>query len=62
VQERQRGEAMTTTVYIVLGVAVLLVLTYIFAIRDLVRQSRALDKKVDYSKLRPQDSGEEDDY
>jgi hypothetical protein len=52
---------MTTTIYIVLGIAALLGLAYVFAIRDLIRQSRALDKKIDYSKLRPQEP-DEDDY
>jgi low affinity Fe/Cu permease len=52
---------MDNTLYLVLGVAVFVVLGYIFALRDLIRQSRALDQQVDYSKLRPQPP-DEDDY
>ncbi|HSB94985.1 MAG TPA: hypothetical protein VLC91_00950 [Spongiibacteraceae bacterium] len=52
---------MNTTICWVLGITVLLILTYVFAIRDLIRKSRAIDKKIDYSKLRPQPP-DEDDY
>lgn len=52
---------MDNTLYLVLGVVVFVVLGYIFALRDLIRQSRALDRRVDYSKLRPQPP-DEDDY
>lgn len=52
---------MDNTLYIVLGVTVFVVLGYIFALRDLIRQSRVLDRQVDYSKLRPQPQ-DEDDY
>lgn len=52
---------MDNTIYIVIGVMLFAVLGYTFAIRDLLRQSRALDRKVDYSKLRPQPP-DEDDY
>ena len=52
---------MDHALYLVIGVTVLVVLGYIFALRDLIRQSRALDRQVDYSKLRPQPP-DEDDY
>lgn len=52
---------MESSLYIVLGVTVFVVLGYIFALRDLIRQSRSLDRQVDYSKLRPQPP-DEDDY
>lgn len=52
---------MDKVLYIVMGVTLFVVLGYIFAIKDLVRQSRELDREVDYSKLKPQPP-DEDDY
>jgi hypothetical protein len=52
---------MDNTLYLVLGVTIFVILGYIFALRDLIRQSRAIDRQVDYSKLRPQPP-DEDDY
>ena len=52
---------MDHALYILLGISIFLALSYIFGIRDLIRQSRALDGKVDYRKLRPQPP-DEDDY
>jgi hypothetical protein len=52
---------MDNTLYLVLGVTVFVVLGYVFALRDLIRQSRTLDRQIDYSKLRPQPR-DEDDY
>lgn len=43
---------MTTTLWIALGVAVLLVLGYVLAMRNLVQKSREADKRIDRSKLR----------
>lgn len=43
---------MSTTLWIVLGVVVVLVLGYVLGIRMLVRRSREQEKKIDYSKVR----------
>ncbi len=42
---------MNTTLMIALGVAVLLVLVYLLVMRVFLRQSRDLDKQIDYSKM-----------
>jgi low affinity Fe/Cu permease len=42
---------MNTTLMIALGVAVLLVLVYLLVMRVFFRQSRDLDKQIDYSKM-----------
>jgi hypothetical protein len=42
---------MSTTVWIVLGVAAVLV--YLLVMRVFFHQSRALDRQIDYSKMRP---------
>jgi hypothetical protein len=44
---------MNTTHWILLALAVLLVLGYLFALRVLLHQSRAADQQVDRTKLRP---------
>jgi low affinity Fe/Cu permease len=44
---------MNTTIWIVLGVAAALVLVYLLVMRVFYRQSRALDRQIDYSKMRP---------
>ena len=44
---------MSTTLWIVLAVAVILVLGYLLIMRVFFRQSRALDKQIDYDKIRP---------
>jgi low affinity Fe/Cu permease len=44
---------MNTTIWIVLGVAAVLVLVYLLVMRVFYRQSRALDQQIDYSKMRP---------
>jgi low affinity Fe/Cu permease len=49
----QRQAGMNTTIWIVLGVAVVLVLVYLLVMRVFYRQSRALDRQIDYSKMRP---------
>lgn len=51
---------MSTSLYIVLGIGVLLVLGYVFGMRDLVRKSHTLERQVDYSKLRPQPPDDDD--
>ena len=43
---------MNTTLMIALGVAVLLVLVYLLVMRVFFRQSRDLDKQIDYSKMK----------
>ena len=51
---------MTKMLWIVLVVSGLAVLTFVIAIRSLLRDSREIDKKIDYSKLRPmQDDDDE---
>ena len=44
---------MSSTQWIVLALAVILVLGYVLAMRVLFRQSRDLDKQIDYEKIRP---------
>ncbi|MDB5922262.1 MAG: hypothetical protein JWN13_1198 [Betaproteobacteria bacterium] len=44
---------MSTTAWIVLGVAVIAVIGYLLVMRVFFRQSRAADKEIDYSKIRP---------
>lgn len=51
---------MNTSLWIILGVAVFLVLGYIAAMRILVRKSHVLEQQVDYDKLRPQPPDEDD--
>jgi hypothetical protein len=51
---------MDKALYIVLGTAILLALGYAFGMLDLIRQSREIDKKIDYSKLRPHQDDEDD--
>ena len=43
---------MNTTIWIILGVAVGLVLIYLLVMRVFFRQSRVLDQQIDYSKMR----------
>jgi hypothetical protein len=52
---------MTTAWWIALGVALLFGLGYVLAMRNVYRQSRELDKKIDYRKVRPlQDTDDAD--
>ena len=44
---------MNSTVWIILGAAVTLVLVYLLVMRVFFRESRALDRKIDYGKMRP---------
>ncbi len=44
---------MSTNLWMVLFVAVVLALGYVLAVRVLYRQSREADKLIDFSKLRP---------
>jgi len=44
---------MSTTLWIALGVAVFLVIVYVLAVRVLYRQSREVDKKIDFTKIKP---------
>ena len=52
---------MTTTLWIVVAVSVIAVLTFLVAMRALLRDNRAIDKKIDYSKLRPWEDDEDED-
>ena len=52
---------MDKTLYIVLATIFFFTLGYVLVIRDLIRQSRAIDKRIDYRKLRPQPP-DEDEY
>ena len=51
---------MTITLWIVLVVSVLALLTFGVAMRSLIRDSREIDKKIDYSKLRPAEDDDDD--
>jgi hypothetical protein len=56
-----RRSLMTTAWWIALGVALLFGLGYVLAMRNVYRQSRELDKKIDYRKVRPvQDTDDAD--
>ena len=43
---------MSTTLWIALGVAIVVVVGYLLVMRVFVRQSREVDKQIDYSKIR----------
>jgi hypothetical protein len=43
---------MTKTIWAVLAISVIAVLTFIVAMKSLLRENREIDKKIDYSKLR----------
>lgn len=44
---------MSPALWIALGVAITVVVGYVLCMRVLARQSREIDKRVDYSKIRP---------
>ena len=44
---------MNMTVWVVLGAAVAVVLVYLLVMRVFFSESRALDRQIDYSKMRP---------
>ena len=44
---------MGTNLWIALGAAVVLVLVYVLGVRVLYRQSREVDKQIDFTKIRP---------
>lgn len=52
---------MTKTLWIVLAISVIFVLTFLVAMRSLLRDNREIDKKIDYSKLRPWQDDDDDD-
>ena len=52
---------MTTTWWIALGVALLFGLGYVLAMRNVYRQSRELDKKIDFDKVRPAQNTDDPD-
>jgi len=43
---------MNTTLWIALGVAVILVVGYVLVMRVFYRQGRDLDKQIDYTKIK----------
>ena len=43
---------MSQVVFIVVGVAVVLVVGYLLVMRVFFKESKALDKKIDYSKMK----------
>lgn len=51
---------MTQTLLIILGVSIFVVLTFVVAMRSILRENREIDKKIDYNKLRPQEDDAED--
>lgn len=53
---------MTTTMWIVVGVAVLFVLGFIGVMRSQLRANRKIDQQIDYSKVKPWVDDEEDDW
>ena len=44
---------MSTNLWMVLGAAVVLALVYVLGVRVLYRQSREVDEKIDFTKIRP---------
>jgi low affinity Fe/Cu permease len=44
---------MSTTTWIALAVAVIAVVGYLLVMRVFLRQSRAADRQIDHSKIRP---------
>jgi len=44
---------MSPSLWIALGVAITLVVCYLLWMRVLVRNSREIDRQIDYSKIRP---------
>lgn len=44
---------MSTTLWIVLAVAIVVGVGYVVAMRNLHRKSREIDKTIDYRKIRP---------
>lgn len=51
---------MTTSLWVVLAAAVVVVAVYLLTMRGLQRQSREVDKQVDFTKIRPLTDDEED--
>jgi hypothetical protein len=44
---------MSTTAWVALAVAVIVVVGYLLVMRVFLRQSRAADRQIDHSKIRP---------
>jgi hypothetical protein len=51
---------MNIGLWIVLGLAVILVLGYVLTMRDLFRKSREVEKRIDYGKIRKWQDDDED--
>lgn len=52
---------MTTTLWIVLGVSVIVVAGFAAAMRSILRENKDIDKKIDYTKVRPWVDDEDED-
>lgn len=52
---------MTTTLWVVIGVSLLVVTGFIVAMRSLLRENREIDSKIDFSKVRPWVDDEDED-
>jgi low affinity Fe/Cu permease len=51
---------MTKTLMIILLASTVAVLTFVVAMRSVLRENREIDKKIDYSKLRSWQDDEDD--
>lgn len=52
---------MTKTLWIVLFAVAFFVVGFVLAMRSLLRENREIDKKIDFSKLRPWQDDEEEE-
>jgi hypothetical protein len=52
---------MTTTLWIVLGISVIVVVGFAAAMRSILRENKAIDKNIDYTKVRPWVDDEDED-
>lgn len=52
---------MTTTLWVVVGVSVFVVIGFIVAMRSLLRENREIEGKIDFSKVKPWVDDEEED-
>lgn len=52
---------MTATLWVVIGISILVITGFIVAMRSLLRENREIDSKIDYSKVKPWVDDEEED-
>lgn len=52
---------MSPTIWIVIAVSIFVVLGFVLAMRALLRENREIDKKIDYSKVKPWVDDEDED-